>query len=233
MITTKGYDKTINEGLLLALPFYEATGIITQDVAKPHHPVALHGFPSWTPIASGMGVLEFNGTTDYLDSLAADTVDLDFITGDYSIVGWINYQTIAQSQIVIGRYGVDLDGWEVYLYSINNTLNLRHHHASLAPTRTGCYSTGWTTGDWHLFGISRSGNYPLMYRNGEEIEVTYDVGGLQDPDACNRDLVVGIRYTKDANWYKGMQWNPRVWDRCLEPWEQKAIFNSERGIFGL
>jgi len=234
MIATKGYDKGINGQLLFALPFYEATGVITQDVAKPHHPVDLHGFPSWAAVASGLGVLDFNGASDYLDSPAADTVDLDFITGDYSIVVWTNHQWTAQSQIIIGRYGVDLDGWELYFFDTPlNYLQLRHHHASLAPDRTGCFSVGWSNDAWHLVGISRSGAYPLHYRNGMGVEVTYDVGGLSDPDSCNRDLVIGARYTKNADWYKGMQWNPRVWSRCLQPWEHRAIFDAEREIFGL
>jgi hypothetical protein len=234
MTTAISCDKTIiDQALALSLPFYEGAGVITQDIAQPHHPVALNGPPSWTPIASGLGTVEFNGATDYLDCLAADSADLDIIAQDYSIVGWINYQITGLSQIVIGRYGVDLDGWEVYLYDVNNTLNLRHHHASLVPTRTGCYSIGWATGTWHLFGISRSGAYPLMYRNGEEMEMSYSVGGLSNPDTCNRDLVIGTRYTKDANWYEGMMWNPRFWLRALEPWEHRAIWDSERGLFAL
>ena len=236
MIATKGYDKAINNDLLLALPFHEASGLITQDVAKPHHPVTLRGtIPSWATIASGLGMLNFNGAGDYLDSPAADTADLDFTTDDYSIAVWEYHEWTAQSQIVIARYAVDLDGWELYFWDTGpiNYLTLRHHHGSLATDRTGCGSIGWDNNTWHLIGISRSGAYPLHYRNGMGVEVTYDVGGLSDPDSCNRDLVIGARYTKNADWYKGMQWNPRVWSRRLQPWEHRAIFDAEREIFGL
>lgn len=236
MITTKSCDKTINEGLLFSLPFYEAAGLITQDTAKPHHPAALHGPPSWTPIASDLGVLDFNGATNYLDSPAADTVDLDFTIGDYSIVVWTYHEFMAQSQIVLARYGTDLDGWELYFFdpTAGKPLTLRHHHASLAPdTRDGCYSLGWDNDVWWLLGISRSGLYPQHFRNGMEVEVVYEAGGLKDPDACARDLVMATRYTKNADWYKGMVWNPRIWQRKLEPWEHKAIWDSEKGLFGL
>ena len=91
---------------------------------------------------------------------------------------------------------------------------------------------GWTTGAWHLFGISRSGAYPLMYRNGEELEMAYDVGGLNDPDSCNRDLVIGTRYTKDANWYEGYMQGLRVSvGKAFTREEHLHIFNTERRWF--
>lgn len=229
-----GYDKKSmqHDQLLLSLPMIAGTGPVLVDIAKPHH--YIDGNMTWGTLLSGIGVTVFNGTNQYADCLAADSADLNIMTQDYSVVGWINYQVKGQSQIVIGRYGVDLDGWEVYLYDVNNTLNLRHHHSSLAPTRTGCYSIGWTTAVWHLFGISRSGAYPLMYRNGEELEMSYDVGGLSDPDTCNRDIVIGIRYTKDANWYEGYLQGLRLWvGKALTREEHLHIFNTERRWFAV
>ena len=224
----------VNSGLLLSLPFREGVGVITRDEGKPGHlGIDLNGPPTWASLVTGMGVLDFNGATDYIDCPAANCVYLNFIAGDYSLVGWVRYQVTGLSQIVFGRYGVDLDGWELYLYDINNTLSLRHHHVSLAPTRTGCYSSGWTTGEWHLFGISRSGAYPEMYRNGVEVEVSYDAGGLQDPDTCNRDLVIGCRYTKNANWYEGYMRGLRIWNRKLSAAEHRFIFDTEKHWFGV
>ncbi len=82
-------DAPINRGMLLDLPFREATGIITQDVAKPHHPVTLVNTPTWASLASGLSVLDLDGSTEYLQSLNADTADLGFTTGDYSVSAWI------------------------------------------------------------------------------------------------------------------------------------------------
>jgi len=227
-----GYDKKSmqHDQLLLALPFGAGTGTHLADIAKPHHYVT--GNIAWSSVLSGLPVVSLDGATQYANCLAAASVDLDITTEDYSIVGWIHYLPTSFSQIVIGRYGVDLDGWELYLYDSNQTLSLRHHHASLAPPRTGCYSVGWTTGAWHLFGISRSGAYPLMYRNGEELEMAYDVGGLNDPDSCNRDLVIGTRYTKDANWYEGYMQGLRVSvGKAFTREEHLHIFNTERRWF--
>jgi hypothetical protein len=231
MAVAVGHDKkSVHHNLLLSLPLGEGSGARLCDIAKPHH--YIHGNTAWSSIASGMPVASLNGADQYADCLAADSVDLNIIAQDYSIVGWVYYQALGTSQIVLGRYGVDLDGWEVYLYSVNNTLSLRHHHASLVPKRTSCYSQGWTTDAWHLFGISRSGAYPIMYRNGEELAMTYDVGGLNNPDTCNRDMVIGVRYTKDMNWLKGYMQGLRVWvGTALRREDHLHIFNTERRWF--
>lgn len=245
----KGYDKILcNDQILLDLPFYEGVGMITRDQAKPHHPVTLNdpggGSFVWTTLASGIMVLEFvavgTGAADgvYLNSLAANTVDLDFTSGGYSIGCWIKWEWNNHSSIIIGRYGVNLDGWEIYLDESGgrNTVSQRHNHNSLAPnTNSNCYSIGWTPGVWMLLGISRIGGnlYPVHYRNGVPLVMSYEASGMLDPDTCNRDLVVGTRYTKNTNWYKGPMWRPRVWDRALTEEEWMSIFEAERHWFGI
>jgi len=234
----KGYDKlAVDYGLLLALPFREGVGTITRDLAMPHHQnVTLVGVPTWVQVPiSNLTVLDFDGIGDYLDCPAANTGDLNFTTGDYSIACWIYKVHSATSDILVGRYGVDFDGWETYFYepAPHEYLTLRHHHGSLAPDRTGCYSDNWSINTWWLVGITRSGAYPKHFRNGEEVEVTYDPGGLLDPDTCNRDLVIGTRFTKDSDWFTGKMWNLRIWDRELSEEDMRFIFEAERHLFGV
>lgn len=231
-----GYDKVdLDYKLLFHLQEREGAGLLAHDSAKPHHILTLHGPPTWVSLARGLSVLDFNGAGDYLDCPAAMTADMDFTSGDYSIGGWIYHNATATSKMIIGRYGLDLDGWELYLYdSITHFyLQLRHHHGSLATDRTGCYSQNWVNGAWHFFGISRSGAYPLHYRNGDPVPVTYDPSGLNDPDPCNRDLVVGCRYTKNTDWYAGQNWGLRVWDRALSAEDWMRLFYIEKGWFGM
>ena len=251
-----GYDKySINHQMLLDLPFREGVGTITRDIAKPHHqPVTLEdpggGSFVWTSPVSGLPCLEFVtvgfGATDgvYLDCSAANTADINFTSGDYSVVAWVNHRDTGhfKPKIVAGRYGVDIDGWEVYLES--NTmlvppvhyLEHRHHHASLGAgnLRDGCYSTGWTPDSgWSLIGISRSGLYPKHYRNGLPLVMSYGADGMRNPDTCNRDLVIGARFTKDQDWYYGYMSRPRLWDRELSADEFMFIFNSEKHWYGV
>lgn len=229
---SKHYDSLPeNEGILLDLPFREATGIITQDVAKPHHPVTLVNTPAWTQLASLLGVLTFDGLTEYGQCLGADSADLDFTSEDYSVGGWINWTVNETSEIVIARYEVSVSGWEVYLTNSGgvNFLSLRHHHAAGATLRTGAFSTGWTPSNNFFFGISRSGNSAQFYRNGIAVATTSDV--LIDPETSARDLVIGIRFTKDANRFQGNLYRPRVWDRALSADDWLRIYIREAGYF--
>jgi len=233
-----GYDKrSPYHDLLLGLPYREATGLLTRDVAKPNHgDVDLNGPPTWASEASGLGVLEFNAATasEYLDCPAADTVDLDFTTEDYTIACWIYPEFIAQSKMIIARYELDNSGWELYMYdSAPRVLQLRHHHASAAPapTRTGQYSVGWFENFWYFMVMTRSGINSQHYRNGVAVLTVGD--DLVDPDTCNRDLVIGCRFTKDSDWYNGKMWYPRVWPRELSHEEIRFLFETERHWFGV
>ncbi len=243
---TKGYDKvSVNHQMLLDLPFREGVGTITHDVSKIHHILTQHvpggGSFTWGNLVTGCPYLEFvaigGGATDgvYLDSSAADTVDMNFTSGDYSIGGWINWGAgTSQSEIIIGRYATQVDGWDIYLNAVSNTLSHRHHHSSLGAgnLKSECFSTGWIPGVWNFFGVSRSGLYPVHYRDG--VALTMDYGGLTmlDPDTANRDLVIGCRHSKDANWYYDDMCKLRVWDRALSASEWLYIFETERKWFG-
>lgn len=234
----KGYDNVPeNEDILLDLPLYEGVGTITRDQAKPHHQdVDLILTPTWDSVASGLGVITLDGlTNEYLNLAAANCIDLDFTSGDYSIGGWINWSSGETSQIILGRYELDVSGWEVYLTETGalRYLSLRHHHAAGAAVRTACYSLGWAQSTWCFFGISRSGAAAIHYKNGVALATTHSVGGLEDIETCGEDLAVGIRYTKDANRYKGSQWRPRVWNKSLTANEWLNIFEKERDFFGV
>lgn len=239
-----GYDKiSLNEDILLDLPFSEGVGVITHDQAKPHHILTQNvpggGSFTWDNLVSNYPILEFasvgGGPTDgvYLDCPAADTADLDFTAGDYSIGCWLNWTSGDDSQIIVGRYHVSNDGWELYLYEDGavRRLTLRHHHAGGAALRTATYSEDWTQDVWCLLGISRSGVNGLHYRNGVAVAVLGDA--LEDPELCGNDLVIGARYTKDANWYEGKQSHVRLWDRALSAAEWMQIFETERDRYGV
>jgi len=223
------YDSiSYNQEMLLDLPLREGTGIITQDVAKPHHVIDLINTPTWTALDTGLMTLNFDGTTEYMECAAADCLDLDFTTEDYSIGGWFSWSnSIHDSQILIARYEVSDSGWEVYLTEAGalRYLTLRHHHAAGASLRTGAYSLGWAYDtNWH-FGISRIGNTAYMYRNGEPVTTVSDV--LIDPETCAEDLVIGVRYTKDANYFCNMRGRIIVSGKALTAEEWRSMYKHQ------
>lgn len=230
------YDAlAINRNIALDLPFREGVGILTHSVAKTHPQVRLINTPTWASITSGLGVLEFNGTNEYLESDNADTLNLDFIGDDYSIGMWLYWATgDGDVQHLIGRYDVDgpaYSGWELYLYQPTGSLNLRHHHAATpAPTnpRSACDSYGWTQNVWQFMGVSRSGAFAQFYRNGVAITTGHaPATGLVDPETCASDLTIGVRFTKGTEHFKGKLWRPRVWGRALTEAEWRQIWEKE------
>lgn len=222
-------DINVNEDILLDLPFREGTGSITQDIAKPHHPVTLVGAPTWTPLASNLMTLNFDGTTQYLECPGADCADLDLTNDVYSIWGWFNWTILDDAQIIIGRYEVDDSGWELYLYR-TGSLNLRHHHAGTIVDgwpRSAAYSMGWTPGvDW-FFGVVRLGNMVAMVRNGIQQTVLSSTGGIRNAETCTEDLVVGTRFTKNDNFFNGMMWRPRVASGLVTPTRFNQVYDRE------
>ena len=179
-----------------------------------------------------LGVIHFNGDSQYLELDGAACADLDFTSEDYSVGGWMKWSNNEPSQILIARYVVSTNGWEIYLteYGGGLSLTLRHHHAGGGSTRSGVYSYSWPQDEWCLFGISRSGTSSIHYRNGVALA---SIGSLEDPEACNQDLTIGVRYTKNANFLYGSMWRPRIWSRSLSASEWMNIFETERAWFGV
>ena len=246
---TIGYDNLeFNKHILLDLPFREGTGTVTQDVAKPHHPMTMvdpgGGSFVWTSLDTGKMVLQFNaiggGGTDgvYINCVAASSTDLNFTTENYSVGCWFNWDsTGGQSELLIGRYSTQVDGWDMYLNISGglNTLSQRHHHSSLGASnlKSECYSTGWTPGEWHFMGMSRTGLFTPHYRNGVALDMTYDDNGMLDPDTASRDLSIGTRgTTKDANWFRDLMSRPRVWgDIALTSDDWLLLYEMDKGWF--
>lgn len=246
-MTLRSYDKIgINEDILFDLPFSEGVGVITQDIAKLHHPVSFEdpgtGVLSWDILNSGLKVLDFlpagpaTAEGNYLECDSTKTADLDFTIEDYSFGMWMYQRTMNQSQLLAGKYIVNSRGWEIYTTLATGIyyLSLRHHHANSNTTRSSASSVGWNFENWWFVGISRVAGYPLMYRNGTAVEMSYSDGGIKSPESSAADdLVIGARYTKDANWINGKYWRPRIWGRALSAIEWSELFEKERNFFGV
>lgn len=243
------YDSLgINEDIQLDLSMLEATGLILHDESKNHIIATQHkaaGTIVWDAIATGHHGLFLNNqyvggacvAKQYLNAPAADTAALDFM-GDYSLACWINWADTGHSEIIMGKYAVDVCGWEAYLYytgafTNHDYLTVRHHHSLGAALRTASYSDGWARdGNMHLFGYSRVGATAQHYRDGEPVATIVSIGGLIDPESsAARDLVIGTRFTKDTDWLYGHFHRPRAWSRALSAAEHLQMYESEKGWF--
>ena len=234
------YDSLdLNTDIQLDLSMLEATGELLHDESKNHLIATRHGtllVPQWQQTSPGRFGLKFNQpyptieTEHYVDIPAAQTAILNFTATDYSLAIWFTWTDTSYSQILFAKYAVDVSGWEAYVTKIGlaESITVRHHHAATTPPgsmwpRTGNYSLGWTPGEWHLWGYSRIGATCQHYRDGQPITTFSDA--LVDPESSiARDVVIGCRFTHDANWFKGTLHRPRAWSRALSADEHRLLY---------
>lgn len=225
------YDSfNFNASCQFDVPFREGIGAVTYDVSKNHSIVTLVNTPTWSALGTGQPYLAFNGVNEYAEAQAADTGNLDFTNGAYSLGGWLYWSTSAQeSKIVMGRYELDVSGWELYLTETGDYLSLRHHHAGGSGVRSSAYSQGWVADTWHHFIVSRAaGDQAAMYRNGKAVTTT---SVLEDAETETRDLVIGVRYTKDSNFMSGGIGRLQAWSTDLGADDAIAIYELEKAGF--
>ena len=193
---------------------------------------------TWTQLPSGMWVPVFNGSSARVTMTGASTPDMNFTTQDYSVACWVKWQSDSISQIIIGRYVLDNNGWEIYLTETGGVFSLttrQHHAGTIVDThpRSAYNSDGWALDTWHQMVITRSGNLALHYKNGVSLATTFSTGGLTDAESCTQAVAIGIRYTLDANWLNGNLAFLQIYNHVLSPPRVRSMFSAKRSLFGV
>ena len=197
---------------------------------------------TWAQLPSGLWVMVFNGASSLVDRANATTLSMGLrLNQGYTIEGWINWEIAAEiSQIVIGRYELDVSGWELYLSKVAAVVSLtqRHHHAGTivdANPRSATFSNGWTENTPLHMAVVFQGNGTdcIHYRNAVPVAVTSSTGGIRAFEETAQDLVIGARYTKDANWYQGEMSKLIMHDYILTPGQVLKRFEATRSLFGV
>lgn len=239
----KGYDNiAVNQGIVLDLPFREASGLITHDIAKPHHIATLTGPPVWTDVhaegigPSDLGILEISGA-EYLQVPGANSLDLDF-TGDFSLAMWVYIKAAgAMTQMLMCRNGTDVSGWAMYFTPdapAGHYLSLRTNQAG---GHTDCYIAGIPDVTLMLLGFSRdsAGLSAIGFKNGQPQTTTLTPGGILDPVASGaaRKLLVGVQDGEAMNFANAYLWRPRAWPWKLSAEDWEGLFEQGKHWFGV
>lgn len=222
---TRSFDKDpLYQGLLLSLPMMEGTGTaVTADVAKPHHLVTLTHAPTWTQLASGLWMMDFNSAhPDYLSCLAASCTDLDFTTGFFSLCVWV-YPTSVTNKTILWRKGaIAGSGWGIFLTATETRYYTNDVYTAGPPLPLNT---------WSLLGYARTGALTgLAYYNGPDATTSSSAKNITST-ANNLTVATfsdGITYP-----FNGRLWNPRIWGRVLSPNEHMSIWKRERHLFGV
>jgi hypothetical protein len=228
MSTAIGFDNVhYNQGLLLSLPFREGAGTTTRDWAKPYHPLAFGGTPTWTNLANDLTVLDF-GNLDEITCPGADSTDLDFTSGDFSLAAWVKHDDASMAHVILNRAQLDVCGWEWYTAVGNIALRTNQAGSREGAAAIGCVETG----QWQFFCVARYALTAQMYVDGVPVETIYSTNGMLDPVACGAQTF-RVANNPHSNYFDGMMWNPRAWNRLLSRNEILAIYEVERGLFGV
>lgn len=227
-----GYDKySINHQLLFDLTLEETVGgdlAYVYDRAKPHHRCVLHGATiGWTLMPSGLTVIDCT-VDDWIDCLAADTGDLDFVAGDFSMGMWVNLDDLSANRMLLCRGLLNIDGWHCAILMDGSvvfyTSQLGANQSSLSALAQIIVGTSY------LIGFSRSGASIKIFING--VEVTNTIGVHTNPLTADRELHIGIYDNEAGSPWNGQLWRPRIWERELSLIEWKRIFDVEGHWFG-
>ena len=225
-----GYDNlNVNMEMLLDLHVVEGVGAPTQDWAKPNHVSTLTGAPTWANLANGLTYLDYDAANpDYILSLQAATVDLNFTAGDFSLAVWIR-PDLGGNRFLFQRGLTMADGYGFH-YNTEEALTFATNQAAAAQFTVG-RAAGIVVGTWSLAAVSRSGALASIYNNGVLDVVT--LGTHIDPLTSARNLYIGTNDGAGAGWFDGDLWRPRIWGRALSADEMLAIFEYERDLFGV
>ena len=224
----RGYDQLgVNAQLLLDLPTCEFVGVLTLDRAKPHHPLGLTGTPVWTQLGNDLNYLEYDAATpDFMDCAGADTADLDFTSGAFSMAAWVSPDAL---DVVIMCRGLDdTDGWQ-WEISADGESTFRTNQAAASQDTL---STAIVVADtWAFLVVTRAGAVVTPFING--VARLQTAGTHVNPLTSARELHVGVDDTEAALELDGSMWRPRIWGRALSAAEVATIFHLERGLFGV
>jgi len=218
-------------------------GLVTSyDHSRWHHDVTLHNV-TWTQGHTGVWIPLFNGTSAYMDATHASTEAMGITGGlleGYTIMGWCQWIDTSQSEIIIARYELDVGGWELYLTENAGVyyLTQRHHHAgTIVDThpRSATNSVGWIPETSYFFTVVFQGNGMecLHYRNGVVLATTSSTGNVRDFESTTQDLVIGTRFTTDANWYESEMGGLRMFNYIMSPAQIRARYHAEKYLVGV
>ena len=228
MSTVRGFDNIrYDHDLLLCLPFREAAGTVTRDWSKVYRPMTFGGAPTWTNLDNDLTVLDFADPAE-ITCPGADSADLDFTSGDFSLAVWAYHDDIGSAHVIANRAQLNACGWEWYTATGNLALRTNQAASREGAAAVGCI----VTGTWQFLGVTRIGLAAQMYIAGQPFETSHTDNGLLDPVACGVQTF-RVANNPNTNYFDGMMWGLRIWNRALAAVEMATIYDTERDLFGV
>lgn len=160
-----------------------------------------HGTISGASWAAGLHgkCLDFvSAAQDYVEIPAAAT-QLDFTSGDFSIIARVNIDDLSSDPTILVRGLIDTDG---YWFRLDNAGRVVIETMQLGTSQLSYSAIGVVTvSSWFTVGLSRTGTNIKPYANG--IDVSDTVGNHTNPATCGRAAIIGVYSDKTTRLLDG------------------------------
>jgi hypothetical protein len=191
---------------VLAMSFYEGTGVVSHDESQSKNDGALNG-PTWTASGKYGSALVCAALNNHVD--LAKTITL---SGSFTIMFWAKRTNTARAHTVVSHTSSTC---KVGYANGANTAYVR--------VKTGgavALPTVSVAGNWEMITVTRNSAHKVdFYLNGDAATRLYS-------DAAQAgDSVYNLLCTDESNnYFAGNLDELRVWDRCLSAVEVKACY---------
>ena len=220
--TTSYVELTINGVNNGTTAFFDNVSIrllTEEDRSVNGNDLQVFGTVTKSAVATGADLVAYSGfsSTNYLEQ--PYNSDLDFGTGDFSVMGWVKPNSISGSDIILNRNNFGVSGFEVY---INNSVGLG------LSTAGQYFQQGSALPDntWSFFCIKRVGTTAYMYINGEQVNSVSNGANL----SVNLPLMIGNDASKN-NPFSGSLALIRISGTAPSPEQIKKIYEDEKFLF--
>jgi hypothetical protein len=139
---------------------------------------------STTQAKFGTTSMSFDGTGDYLVTKTTNIVE--FGTGDFTIEGWVYFNSVASVQTIATNYTSSTLGWGFQWRSDTGIWNFFNGDTQLLT-----YTNTPSTNTWIHFAVARSGTSLKMFINGTQVASTTNSTSLS---GATRDLLIGALF---------------------------------------
>lgn len=207
-------------GCVLDLPGLPGVGNKIYD-RSPYGNIGTITGAAWIRLPSGLWVLSFDGSDDYVIIPDASSLDL---TGNLTIRCWLKRGTIGAYMRIAdkgtGNYAFGFINTNYFLFTIAGVIDI--------PS-TGLVLTDTTA--YHQIAVVRTGeagNWDyIFYLDGAEDSTVNDANNLT---ANDEDLRIGVCKNL-ANAFNGFIALPRICNRALSALEIQKYYQQEKHLF--
>jgi len=222
-LAVKSYDKIgIKSGVVLDLPGFEGAGSLIRDASMYHNNGTITG-ASWSQLASGLQVLDFDGTDDNI--IVPDNVAFDVTT--LSVELWFKPSRLFKGDLCMKGTGtLNLD-W--FLFQDDSGDGVWFSCGSWGGDNFAKHDDFLVIDTWyHIVGVYDGTNVKL-YTNGIWRD---DANAPLAPVLTASDVYIGERYSGTYD-FQGSIALVRIYNRVLSALEIQSNFNRERHLFGV